>query len=126
MAFLTKMVLQCCGDCKNGHGTPKIDYTLDGSNKNARKNTEKEMREAIDHSTDLSLPVYGFSDQRRYMDHFRYIPVVESPGAAFIVTKEGLKSKSLLKGLVYGCGPLMIFNLAVIFLTGMLMWFVVS
>ena len=126
MAFLDKMVLQCCGECENGHGASIIDYNLDGSGNNSRKNTEKEMRLAIDSDTDLSLPVYGLSDQRRYINHFRFVPVVESPGAAFIVTKEGLKSKSRIKRLVYGCGPLIMFNLTIICLTGILMWLLVG
>lgn len=126
MAFLDKMVHQCCGDRHNGHGTSVMDYTLDGSNNPARKNTEEEMRISIDSETDLSLPVYGFSDQRKYMNNFRFVPVVESPGAAFIVTKEGLKSKSFIERLVFGCGPLLLFNVTVICLTGLLMWILVS
>lgn len=126
MAFLDEMVLHCCGNCQNGHGNSQMDYSLDGSSNPSRKHTEKEMRQAIDYNTDLSLPVYGFSDQRKYMSSFRFVPVIESPGAAFIVTKEGLKSKSRIEGFVFGCGPLMLFNVAVICLTGLLIWFLVS
>ncbi|KAL9957849.1 hypothetical protein ACROYT_G034798 [Oculina patagonica] len=126
MAFLDKMVLHCCGDCHNGHGKSIMDYTLDGSNNPARKNTEEEMRIAIDADTDLSLPAYGFSDQRKYMNNFRFVPVVESPGAAFIVTTEGLKSKSFIERLVFGCGPLLLFNVTAICLTGLLMWIMES
>lgn len=120
MAFLDKMVQHCCGDCHNGHGISIRDYALDGSNNLARKNTEEEMRLAIDFNTDLSLPVYGFSDQRKYMNNFRFVPVVESPGAAFIVTREGLKPKSFIDRLVLGCGPLLLFNLTAIFFDGII------
>ena len=125
MAFLNNMVLHCCGDCRNGHGTSFVDYNLDGNNNPSRKSTEEEMRISIDSNTDLSLPVYGFSDQRRYMNRFRFVPIVESPGAAFIVTREGMKSKSSIEHLVYGCGPLLLFNIMAICLTGLLMWILV-
>ena len=126
MAILDEMVLHCCGDCRNGHGTSFIDYTLDGNNNPSQKNTEEDMRISIDSNTDLSLPVYGFSDQRRYMKHFRFVPIVESPGAAFIVARKEFGSESPIERLVYGFGPLLLFNVMTICLTGLLMWILVS
>ena len=126
MAILDEMVLHCCSDCRNGHGTSFIDYTLDGNNNPSQKNTEEDMRISIDSNTDLSLPVYGFSDQRRYMMRFRFVPIVESPGAAFIVARKEFGSESPIERLVYGFGPLLLFNVMTICLTGLLMWILVS
>ena len=124
MAFLDKMVQHCCGDCHNGHGISIRDNALDGSNNLARKNTEEEMRLAIDFNTDLSLPVYGFSDQRKYMNNFRFVPVVESPGAAFIVRYDS-PDAPITSSLVQSW-PFAAVTVVFVLLSGILFWIVVS
>ena len=124
MAFLDKMVLQCCGECQNGHGASIIDYNLDGRNNSAKKNTKHGMNEATDHLIDLSFPVHGYSDQRTYLGSYKYVPVVESPGAAFIVRNERLDApitNSLVKS-----WPLAAVLIVFILLSGYLFWMMVS
>ena len=57
---------------------------------------------------------------------FRFVPIVESPGAAFIVARKEFGSESPIERLVYGFGPLLLFNVMTICLTGLLMWILVS
>lgn len=85
MAILDQMVFKCCANCTSGHGTSFVDYNSDGNQNFAKKPIEHNMIDAIDHVTDLHFPVHGSSDQRTYSGTFKYVPVVESPGAAFIV-----------------------------------------
>lgn len=124
MAFLDKMVLQCCGNCQNRQGTSMADYYRNERQNSSRKNTKYEMKEAIDDLTDLSFPVHGYSDQRNYLRNYKYVPVVESPGAAFIVRNEGLQAP--VTAALAVSWPLAVIVILFIFLSGFLFWMAVS
>lgn len=82
------------------------------------------MKEAIDDLTDLSFPVHGYSDQRNYLRNYKYVPVVESPGAAFIVRNEGLQAP--VTAALAVSWPLAVIVILFIFLSGFLFWMAVS
>ena len=124
MDVLDKMVPQCCGDCYNGHGKSVIDYSLDGRNNSARKNTKQDLFEAIDHRNDLTFPVHGYTDQRTYLGSYKYVPVVETPGAAFIVKHDRLKAP--ITNALFTGWPLAIVILVFLLLFGFLFWMMVS
>ena len=124
MAFLNQMVLNCCGDCENGHGTSVIGYNLNRKQNSSKKGTKYEMKEAIDDHTDLNFPVHGYSDQQTYLGRYKYVPVVESPGAAFIVRNEGLKAP--ITTALANSWPLAGILVAFIFLSACLFWIFVS
>ena len=124
MDFLDKMVLYCCGDCHNGHGTSFIDYNLNGSHNSARKSKKQDMINAIDHYTDLSFPIHGYSDQRMYLGSYKYVPVVDSPGAAFIVRYDDLTAP--ITNTLVTSWPLAVLVFTFISLSGCLFWMLVS
>ena len=124
MAFLDKMVLHCCGDCYHGHGKSIVDYHLDGKQNLAKKSTENDMIEAIDHRMDLNFPKHGYSDQRTYLGTYKYVPLVESPGAAFIVRYDRLDAP--ITHAWINCWPLAVIVVVFVLLSGLLFWMLVS
>ncbi|XP_022798346.1 uncharacterized protein LOC111336503 [Stylophora pistillata] len=120
MAFLDEMVFQCCANCSRGHGTSYVDYNSDGRRNVAKKPTERDMIAAIDHVTDLHFPVHGSSDQRKYLRTFKYVPVVESPGAAFIIRYE--KPEALITKALVECWPLVVVVVVFVLSSGLLYW----
>lgn len=125
MAILDKMVLHCCGDCSNGHGTSYVDYNLDGKQNFSTKPAKHDMTEAIDHVTDLHFPVHGYSDQRKYLGTYKYVPVVESPGAAFIVRYDSFDAPNVTTAL-FNSWPLAVVVVVFVLLSGLLYWMLVS
>ena len=101
-----------------------VDYYGNERQNSSRKNTKYEMKEAIDDLTDLSFPVHGYSDQRNYLRNYKYVPVVESPGAAFIVRNDGLKAP--VTAALGSSWPLAVMVTLFIFLSGCLFWMTVS
>lgn len=124
MALLDKMVQHCCGDCQHGHGKSTVDYSFHGNDNSSEKNTKPDMIEAIDHLTDLNFPVHGYTDQRTYLGTYKYVPVVESPGVAFIVRYENLDTP-ITSSLVQSW-PLAVVVVVLTLLSGMLFWILVS
>lgn len=124
MALLDKMVHHCCGVCQHGHGQSVVDYNFDGKHNSSEKNTKHGMIEAIDHLTDLNFPVHGYTDQRTYLGTYKYVPVVESPGAAFIVRYDS-PDAPIASSLVQSW-PFAAVTVVFVLLSGILFWILVS
>ena len=74
-----------------------------------------------------SFPVYGWKWQEYYSAYYRYIPLVESPGVAFIIIeKEGLSPSQRLINEVFGTWPYMVITTLLAVLAGMVVWFLVN
>ena len=75
----------------------------------------------------LSFPVYGWKWQEYYSADYRYIPLVESPGVAFIIIgKEGVSPSQRLVNEVFATWPYMVITTLLAALAGIVMWFLVS
>ncbi|XP_078345077.1 uncharacterized protein LOC144630581 isoform X1 [Oculina patagonica] len=120
MVLLDKMVQHCCGDCHNGHGKFFVDYSFDGNHNLSKKDTKHDMVEVITHLTDLNFPVHGYSDQRTYLGTYKYVPVVESPGAAFIVRYDSLDAP--ITNALVKSWPLAVVIVVFVLLSGILYW----
>ena len=74
-----------------------------------------------------SFPVYGWTWQEYYGAYYRYIPLVESPGVAFIVIEDEVLSPSerLIKE-VFATWPYIVVTTLLAVLAGIIIWFLVS
>ena len=117
---LHRMVASCCQPCR-AHNTT-LDFLTEGSVKSSLEN----VREAISDS-DLSFPVYGSSDQERYAALYSYVPVINSPGEAFVVNREMDQTPSdILAAIIFSCWPLAVLSFLFCVLAGIIIWFMVS
>ena len=70
--------------------------------------------------------MYGWKWQEYYSADYRYIPLVESPGVAFIIIeKEGLSPSQRLVNEVFATWPYMIVTTLLAALAGIVIWFLV-
>lgn len=124
--ILQLVVRSCCGVCA-AHSHTEIDFRFSSNNKSANKNTQKDVREAIDDVTELSFPVNGRMDQTDYSNEYGFAPLVQSAGVAFIVAEDepGTTAKIVVKA-VFDLWPLIITVFISAFFTGIVMWLLVS
>ena len=73
-----------------------------------------------------SFPVYGWKWQEFYSAYYRYIPLVESPGLAFItIDKKGLSPSQRLINEVFATWPYLLITTLLAALAGIVIWFLV-
>ena len=119
------MLLTSCGICTNGHGRTALSYVDNGKESAAYKKTMKAVREDIDHRTQVSFPVIGSMDDDKFQKEYVFVPVVESPGIAFItVSRDGSRASALSAILQYL--PLYLFCLMMAYAAGIIIWALVS
>lgn len=71
--------------------------------------------------------MYGWKWQEYYSADYRYIPLVESPGVAFIIIeKEGLSPSQRLVNEVFATWPYMVITTLLAALAGIVIWFLVG
>lgn len=124
--LLNNLVMECCGTCE-AHGMSYVDFVFNGQKQPAYQHNENDVVERIDDSNDLSFPVYGWKWQDTYAERYRYIPLVESPGFAFLLRKPDTDSplKAVLKSIFETWPYLLIVNLMAL-IAGIIIWFLVS
>ena len=66
-------------------------------------------------------------DQTRYSGSYGFVPFVKSPGLALIVIgdEKGTAAFLLLKSLAF-CFPILFLSIAMLWVSSLVMWFVVS
>ncbi len=81
--LVQEMILSSCGKC-TGHGETILDFTRNGKGAAARKPSMGGVGSDVDDNTQVSFPIIGHMDDDKYLKEFVFVPVVESPGIAFI------------------------------------------
>ncbi|XP_078344933.1 uncharacterized protein LOC144630436 [Oculina patagonica] len=81
--LVQEMILSSCGKC-TGHGETILDFTQNGKGAAARKTSMGEVGSDVDDKTQVSFPIIGHIDDDKFLKEFVFVPVVESPGIAFI------------------------------------------
>lgn len=115
-------VKRCCGDCHE-HGASQIDFRHSGFNKEAQKRGYQEVKQELDDNTALHFPLHESSLSTDYS----FVSIVESAGVAFIVTEpEPGESARLVVRSVFELWPLVLSMLISAFLSGVIMWLLVS
>lgn len=66
-------------------------------------------------------------DQTRFSDNYGFVPFVQSPGLALIIIgdEKGTAANLLLKSLAF-CFPVLFLSIAMLWVSSLAMWFVVS
>ena len=123
--FVDELVVFCCRTCLL-HGTSYVDFNFNGNNSVAQKPDDISMKAAISEHTDLHFPVYGFAGMDVYNAYYRYTPLVESPGVAFLIM---IGSKGPFHQIILALSdvfPLCLMYIMLALLAGIIVWCLVS
>lgn len=119
------MVSTCCQPCQT-HASTIVYFVGNNTNHRSEKRGHDQVRASVEES-DLSFPLYGYKGQDHFMGQFGFMAVVESPSVVLIVPKEDSNSSSMrLLSSLFQCWPVMLINLCIVFLSGIVIWFLVS
>ena len=119
------MVSTCCQSCQT-HASTIVYFVGNNTNHRSEKRGHDQVRASVEES-DLSFPLYGYKGQDHFMGQFGFMAVVESPSVVLIVPKEDSNSSSMrLLSSLFQCWPVMLINLCIVFLSGIVIWFLVS
>ncbi|XP_078344306.1 uncharacterized protein LOC144629929 [Oculina patagonica] len=123
--IIQNMVPFCCQRCQ-AHGATIVNVMENGKKRTNEKGDHNAVRSSVEES-DLSFPLSGYQGQQHFMGQFGFLAIVESPSVVFIVPKEdsNLSSMRLLSS-VFQCWPVMLINLCIVFLSGIIIWFLDS
>ena len=127
--IVTDMIHTACGICP-GHGDTghtKIDTVSNGKRKTSAKRNVLEVLKDIDDVPQISFPIYGNKYITRYMAHYTYINLVESPGVAFIATSSPPGSAAMnMINAVSKCVPMIVLSACMAYISGFVIWTLVS
>lgn len=84
------------------------------------------MKAAISEHTDLHFPVYGFEGMEVYNAYYRYTPLVESPGVAFVIMIDKKGAFEQISHALSEVFPLCLMYVVLALLAGVIMWCLVS
>lgn len=121
---LEKMIKSVCGTCKNGHGESIIIWddpkNLKKQLTDVKKEIESENKEEI---ADVFFPIEGGQLDDKYRNIFYFIPMVDSPGVAFMVPglEEGASAMAIFSSVLQG-KPILILTIVMAVLAGIIMW----
>ena len=124
--IVKSMATWACGDCVNGHGKTVINFSSDRKSNKAEKSNNFEVLRDIDEEV-LSFPLYGGQYVSTYLGIYTYIPLVISPGVAFITVDDNPADIPLyiLKA-VLDCFPFVVLTVMMAYLAGIIVWNLVS
>lgn len=123
--ILNNLTIECCQTCQ-AHGKSFVDFVQNGKNMSAFQHNEMDVQALIDDTNDLSFPVYGWKWQDRYQEVYRYIPLVESPGFAFLLIQPETDSplRAIVSSII-ATWPYLLITLMMALLAGIVIWFLV-
>lgn len=87
---LKDIVTHCCQSCAE-FGTTNIDFTTDANGLKAEKDGVIQVKDAISTKTMISFGIAGVMPQEKYHSpdgEVEYVPIMETPGVAFIVAEK--------------------------------------
>ena len=89
--ILESIVTSCCQECE--FGTTTVDFKLDANGLDAQKDGVIQVKDAISSKTMISFGITGVMPQEKYYSadgEAEYVPIMETPGVAFIVAERRL------------------------------------
>ncbi|KAJ7353828.1 hypothetical protein OS493_032102 [Desmophyllum pertusum] len=124
--IVAEMVHVACGICP-AHGDTIIKIDTNGKGKPSAKKSVLEVLGDIDNVPQISFPIYGNKYITRYLGAYAYINLVESPGVAFIAAKRtpGTGAMNMI-GAVWGCVPMIMLSICMAYVSGVIIWILVS
>ena len=121
--LLQEIVPRCCGNCSGGDGPSEIVYHVKRqSNLVAIKDIKN-----LDSPDSITFPINGKKDDRWYQNDYKFMPLISSPGVAFIVVDEppGTSANAVFNSVLSGW-PVLLLTLLMALLSGIIMWGLVS
>ena len=75
----------------------------------------------------ITFPISGKKDDRFYQNEYKFMPLVSSPGVAFIVVDEppGTSANAVFNSVLSGW-PVLLLTLLMALLSGIIMWGLIS
>ena len=119
------MLTWACGVCINGHGDTVLNMTSNGRGLTSLKDSVVGVIEDIDDVPQVSFPIYGNKDIKKYKGSHQYVHVVDSPGIAFITVREP-HGPFAVSNVVISCLPLIGLAMCMTYIAGFVMWLLVS
>ena len=123
---MQEMILFSCGRCQGGHGETILNITHNGKGASARKISLGGVRGDVDNRTHVSFPIIGNIDDEKYLKEFVFIPVVESPGIAFISLANVLERKEVVGLALNKSWPVVVLSVMIGLIVALLIWITVS
>jgi len=120
------MILYSCGKCDGGQGETMLDIENNGKGAPARKASMGEVQADVDDRTHVTFPVLGNMDDEKYLKEFVFVPVVQSPGIAFISLANQLSSTEVVALTWNRSWPIVFLIVAMGFIVAVLIWIAVS
>eukprot|EP00111_Clytia_hemisphaerica_P024317 TCONS_00071725-protein len=117
---LRKMFDEVCGPCTKGHGPSNLVWDVP---KNKAKRLTHVKKEIEDEEADIYFPIEGGKFDDKYRNIFYFVPVVDSPGVAFLVPgiEEGASAMAIFDSVLEG-KPILILTVVMALLAGIIMW----
>lgn len=121
--FLPQLFSHCCGNCSEGDGPSEIIYDVKFQ-ENLVAIKDISNLESVD---TITFPISGNKDNPSYKNEFKFLPLISSPGVAFIVVEEppGTSAKAVFDSVVSGW-PVLLLTILMALLSGIVMWALVS
>lgn len=124
-SLVEEMILKSCGICRDGYGPTVLNFSHSGKGRVAYKRTINAVREDVDHRTQVSFPIIGAMDDAKFQREYVFVPLVESPGIAFITVSQDTSSTSAISAIIQYL-PLYLFCLTMAYAAGIIVWALVS
>lgn len=115
------MLLESCGVCK-AHRHTFLNFKTNGKGGAAHKTTLNEVVSDVNNKTAISFPVTGAMDDDKFQRYYVFVPMVESPGIAFITVGQKDGSKNIVISTLLKYLPLHLFCLMMAFVAGTIIW----
>ncbi len=115
----------CCSDCVHGDAA-SIDFVGSKETKSFQRGFI-EVKNNIRDEIDFHFPIHGTKFKMQYANGFPYVPLVHSPGAAFIISSknEFNESERVMKITLDSWTFILVLALAS-YMVGLIMWLIVS
>ncbi|XP_022795614.1 uncharacterized protein LOC111334188 isoform X1 [Stylophora pistillata] len=117
--FLPQLFSHCCGNCSEGNGPSEIIYDA------KFQETLMDIKDVINLGSNdtITFPISGKKDDDLYKNEFYFLPLISSPGVAFIVVEDepGTSAKAVFDSVVSGW-PVLVLTVLMALLSGIVMW----
>ena len=124
--LIRDMISYSCGTCVGGHGDTFLDLAYNGKGASSKKTSMAEVRSDVDDKTHVSFPVIGNMDDEKYLKEFIFIPVVASPGIAFISSGDEPNRQEAITSALKKSWPIVAISLVMAIMVAIFIWIAVS
>ena len=119
------LIQTACGICENSYGRTIVRFDSNGKGSPAQKLNMVDVQNDVEDVPQISFPVNGIMDDTKYLKDYVFVPILESPGVAFITLRNSNGGAQVIMASVFQCWPVVLVSMLLAYLSGALMWAVV-